>query len=76
MTEYTPSICRSCAHLRPNGVTCDAYPDRIPEAFLFRAGDHRTPAEGDHGITWTLAPDRSDDYLDWLLFAQTGPIAG
>jgi len=35
-----------------NGLTCDAYPDGIPDAILFGDSDHKTPYPGDHGITF------------------------
>ena len=31
-------------------LTCDAFPQRIPDAILESKVDHRQPVEGDHGI--------------------------
>jgi hypothetical protein len=48
MSKQRP-LCLDCTHLRP-GLTCTAFPDRIPVAILDGRVDHHQPYPGDHGI--------------------------
>lgn len=55
MTIGPRSQCMACVHLRPRlgmsePLTCDAFPDRIPDAIYDNDLDHRRPIRGDHGI--------------------------
>lgn len=43
-------ICNSCVHKR-NGITCDAFPNGIPE-YILRNGEHFSSVPGDSGITY------------------------
>ena len=66
------SICPGCARWR-GGPHCDAYPEGIPEEILRGGVDHRSPRDGDRGITFSPRPDREaalDAYEDWRLSAQ------
>jgi len=49
-------ICMSCKHLRieldESSMTCEAFPDGIPEPILSMDHDHHEPYEGDHGIRY------------------------
>jgi len=41
--------CIECVHYR-GMITCDAFPDRIPEAVITGEHDHREPYPGDNGV--------------------------
>ena len=47
-------ICLRCTHMHPidkeKEVTCDAFPDGIPQKVLFNSHYHITPYPGDNGI--------------------------
>lgn len=61
-----PGLCFCCRHRGqkgPNGLTCEAFPDGIPEAILRNQVDHRRPVEGDRGITFESREDAPDDIL-------------
>jgi hypothetical protein len=58
MPLHTAPICVSCMH-KGEGLTCTAFPDRIPDAILFSEVDHRKPYVGDHGIQYALAPGKT-----------------
>lgn len=49
------SLCKFCANLSPVGLSCTAFPDRIPDAIL-DGYDHRKPFPGDNGIRFVLEP--------------------
>lgn len=52
-------LCALCEHAsNANGdrLTCAAFPDEIPDEILFGSFDHRNPAPGDNGITFTPSP--------------------
>jgi hypothetical protein len=67
MTTAGIPLCASCARFSPAlGVdlfadelrpTCAAFPDGIPEDILVGGADHRTPVDGDRGLTWVMAGD-------------------
>ena len=44
--------CRSCKHLHDESMTCDAYPDDIPDEILLNKHWHTKPFPGDHGILY------------------------
>lgn len=51
--EYAPPICLKCKHYhrdKVNELTCEAYPDGIPDEILQSVVDHTESYEGDHGI--------------------------
>jgi hypothetical protein len=50
MTVGQPA-CMKCRHYRPDRpVTCDAFPDRIPDVVWLEGDPHTVPLVGDHGI--------------------------
>jgi hypothetical protein len=55
MMSTQQPLCLACVHLRP-GLTCGAFPDRIPVAILDGRVDHRQPYPGDHGIQFEPLP--------------------
>lgn len=54
MTSIVPSLCNGCVRLRPGGITCDAFPNGIPQDLLTAGGDHHEPRPGDHGLQFEL----------------------
>jgi hypothetical protein len=53
---YPTNLCSLCKHKR-TGLTCDAYPVRIPRAIRTMQVDHREGYEGDGGITFEAKDD-------------------
>lgn len=59
MTTRTAFACATCARLHANDVddpgeqlTCDAFPDGIPDEILSGQNRHTTPFDGDNGLTY------------------------
>jgi hypothetical protein len=52
MTIGPAPICVDCKHFhrRTGRLTCDAFPDGIPDEILDGLNDHKEPYPGDHGI--------------------------
>lgn len=50
VTFITP-LCHSCKRWRKD-LTCDAYPEGIPQGILIGAIDHKTKYEGDGGLKY------------------------
>ena len=50
----TSDQCISCIHYR-GVLTCDAFPDGIPEEIATGQHDHAEPYRGDHGIRYEPA---------------------
>lgn len=42
--------CEGCKHYKHDGLTCDAFPNRIPDVIFVNEFDHRKPFKGDRGI--------------------------
>ena len=42
--------CRKCKHLNKDNISCDAFPDVIPQDIIEGVFDHRKPFPGDNGI--------------------------
>ena len=42
--------CLLCKHLNKDGISCNAFPDAIPQDILANVFDHRKPWPGDNGI--------------------------
>ncbi len=58
MTIGPPPICDACARLTMNDqdrLSCEAFPDGIPESIIFDGFDHRQPHPGDNGVQFVLA---------------------
>jgi len=49
-------LCLSCVRKHKNRITCDAFPAGIPAGVYWRAGDHRKPVNGDHGVRFQQDP--------------------
>jgi hypothetical protein len=59
MTIGRRPACFECVHLHtgdPGTLTCDAFPQGIPDPIYFEGVDHRQPFPGDHGIRWEPKP--------------------
>ena len=55
MTTVTSVQCFQCKHVDWNkkgadSLTCDAFPEGIPNTILYGEVDHTLPYAGDHGI--------------------------
>jgi hypothetical protein len=56
MTSVLTPMCYTCIHLQP-GMTCDAFPEGIPDEIAESAADHRLPYPGDNGIQYEHDPE-------------------
>ncbi len=63
MTTVSPPICLYCKHLRKDGLTCEAFPERIPQTILESEHDHRKPYNGDKGIRFDSTGAKGDRYV-------------
>jgi hypothetical protein len=59
-------ICYGCLHQHP-GLTCDAFPGRIPNAILLSQLDLRKPVAGDTGIMFKPKTHKDAGYAESLL---------
>jgi len=55
MTEIVENLsidwsCDYCKHFHEDKITCDAFPDGIPEPLLLSRAAHNQPYRGDRGI--------------------------
>jgi hypothetical protein len=53
-------ICMTCKHYHFDNyasMTCDAYPDGIPEKIIMNEVDHRKPYKNDNGLTYQPKPN-------------------
>lgn len=59
MTLRAPNFCDACKRRvsTPDGPTCAAFPDGIPEPIL-NGFDHRRPFPGDGGVRFVRDPDK------------------
>lgn len=65
-----------CARFRraARGLTCDAYPDGIPDAIVYTRIDHRDPLLGDHGLRFEqdlAMPVLDGEFYDAIFDDQT-----
>ena len=67
MTSYPAPICYTCSHLREE-MTCEAFPEGIPDDILESRADHRQPYPGDNGIHYEQDPDRPEE--DFFQFGE------
>jgi hypothetical protein len=52
------SLCDFCRFRRAGiPMTCEAFPDGVPDRFRFGHDVHIDPVEGDHGIQFELDPN-------------------
>jgi hypothetical protein len=58
MVSIIAPPCLYCARFRRaiSGITCDAYPDVIPDAIVATRIDHRQQLPGDHGLRFEQDP--------------------
>lgn len=72
MTGIPVPICYSCTWLHPgDAMTCDAYPEGIPDEIQASEVDHRQPYAGDHGIMFEQDLDMPEP--DPLVFDEEVP---
>jgi hypothetical protein len=50
-------MCYDCKRFDQRTMTCEAYPDGIPQEIFDNEWDHRLPKPGDHGIQFEMKPD-------------------
>lgn len=55
--------CVLCKHYRAD-LTCDAFPDGVPQAILNGSHDHREPYKGDSGIRFEPVDDEAARMMD------------
>lgn len=56
MTVDMPA-CMTCIHFHREGpLSCDAFPERIPDVIWLEGNPHLTPVTGDHGIRYEPDP--------------------
>lgn len=56
MTIGIAPMCYSCIHKKEKRLTCEAFPDGIPNAILLSQEDHRKPFVGDGDIQFEQDP--------------------
>ena len=67
MTSHSRPMCVYCKHRIGVSVTCEAYPEGIPEEIFFTSEiDHREPYEGDDGIQFEPAEDVNEQDLTYI----------
>jgi len=58
-------VCLECKHFHADrdkpGLTCDAFPEGIPDSILIQGNDHKSPVAGDHGIRFEPEEAESSD---------------
>lgn len=65
MTRAAP-LCAWCRHLAEWGLSCAAFPERIPDAILDGEHDHRRPHWADNGIQFEPANAADPGLQEWL----------
>ena len=76
MTTYPhPFLCVWCARLHgrnegpmPVELSCDAFPDGVPDAIFDNEVDHRGPVEGDRGLRFVPIKSYTAADMDRLVF--------
>lgn len=60
MPTFRAPICLTCVHFHQDNemaLTCDAFPDGIPQPIVRSEHDHREPYPGDNGIQYEPKED-------------------
>jgi hypothetical protein len=53
--------CMTCTRFHRKGpLTCDAFPERIPDKVWLEGDPHTSPIEGDHGLLYEAKPGAVD----------------
>ena len=62
MTSYASPHCMWCQHLR-EGLTCDGFPERIPDDILESRDGHTRARQGDNGTAFQLRRGMKDEWV-------------
>jgi hypothetical protein len=65
MVTSMPVLCTSCKRLKAGGLTCTAFPQRIPPKIVTFGADHRVPIEGDQGLQYMPDPKKEPLLRQW-----------
>jgi hypothetical protein len=74
-------MCLECTRFHEENeeaLTCDAFPDGIPEAIIMSSADHRQPFPGDNGLRFNpVDPDHVGErtWNPLLLGRRGGPAS-
>ncbi len=77
MTGILPPMCVDCARLVDSpgkGLTCQAYPDGIPDEIVYGKWDHRLPKPGDRGLQFL--PREDAEPREWWPDESAGGAGG
>ena len=78
MTTYAhPFLCLWCPRLHgrdegpmPAELSCDAYPESIPDKIVNNEVDHREPVKGDSGLRFEPIAGLTDADMDRMVFRR------
>jgi hypothetical protein len=51
--------CYKCKHFHDNEITCDAFPNGVPDSIMTSSVRHDHPINGDHGIQFEPIPNKN-----------------
>lgn len=70
MPTYPAPMCITCKHISKNTLTCEAFPDGIPQDIIESLVDHREPYPGDHGIQYEPVRPAAAEYVNTLFSSK------